>query len=239
MQIIKKIIIATPFYEMKGFSPYIRSLTKTLIALEKLKIEYDFFEISGDSYIGRARNTLCARFLESDASHLVMIDSDMEWNVEGFMNLLKADENVIAGNYPRKNAWTSWSCKPILHKDRTPVVKITISGTPLIEAETVSGGFICIKRDFLQRFKVFYRNQNDDLTYYDQDADPENPERLYTAFFENIRRNQAITGEDVGFCQRARNMGEKIYIEPNIDFGHYGVKGWNGNYDSYLKTLKQ
>jgi hypothetical protein len=54
-----KVVIATPFYEVKAFSPYIVSLMATMRLLTAVGIDWDFREISGDSYVHRARNTIC------------------------------------------------------------------------------------------------------------------------------------------------------------------------------------
>ena len=35
-----KLIIATPFYEMKAFSPYVTSLVQSLMILQRLGIDY-------------------------------------------------------------------------------------------------------------------------------------------------------------------------------------------------------
>jgi hypothetical protein len=33
-------------------------------------------------------------------------------------------------------------------------------------------------------------------------------------------------------------MGIEAMIYPNIDFMHYGVKGWGGNFDKWLRDPK-
>jgi hypothetical protein len=33
-----------------------------------------------------------------------------------------------------------------------------------------------------------------------------------------------------------RAIGVEGYIYPNIHFGHYGIKGWMGNYDTFLRN---
>ena len=60
---VKGVIIATPFYEVKGYSPYIRSLVYTINALNMFRIPWRYFELSGDSYVDRAKNTLVHHFL--------------------------------------------------------------------------------------------------------------------------------------------------------------------------------
>jgi hypothetical protein len=49
-----------------------------------------------------------------------------------------------------------------------------------------------------------------------------------------MRHDYLRYGEDATFCRRARDMGVPLYCDPNITFGHYGVKGFHGNYHEYL-----
>ena len=36
-------------------------------------------------------------------------------------------------------------------------------------------------------------------------------------------------GEDFAFCERWTRLGEKIFVEPDIDFGHFGFMTFTGN----------
>src|SRR3990167_4891027 len=66
---LMKVVIATPFYELKGFSPYITSLQATIRLLTANGIDWRFMELSGDSYVHRARNTMCDAFLMYPDTH--------------------------------------------------------------------------------------------------------------------------------------------------------------------------
>lgn len=37
---------------------------------------------------------------------------------------------------------------------------------------------------------------------------------------------------------RYREMGGRVWLEPNIKFNHIGVKAWEGNYHEYLLNKK-
>lgn len=239
-----KIIIATPFYEMRGFSPYISSLAQTIAVLARQNIEHEFWELSGDSYVDRAKNTIFNKFLEDPAAtHLFMIDSDMQWTVQGFMQILAQPEEIIMGSYPQKNAWTIFTARPVLKEEnggQFPVGRMLPDGSALIKAEYLAGGFICIKRSALEKFKAAYP----DLIYMDQGADPACPERVYTEFFACERAKHTEDGpmlrwgEDRVFGKRLAAIGIDSWILPNIDFGHYGIKGWLGNYDKFLRNAE-
>ena len=236
-----KVIIATPFYEMRGFSPYISSMVQTVNVLTKLGINHEFWELSGDSYVDRAKNTLFNKFLEDpEATDLFMIDSDMQWEARGFMQLLTFPEEIVQGSYPQKNAWAVWTARPFLNEIEGkfhPVGRMLPEGTALIKAEYLAGGFLRIKRSALEKYAAAYS----ELTYYDAGADPACPEREYIEFFACERKPLGDSkpmrwGEDRVFGMRMQKIGIESWIYPNIDFGHYGVKGWLGNYDRFLRN---
>lgn len=230
----RKLLIATPFYELKGFSPYIRSMVLTIRHLIEQNIEFEFLDLAGDSYVDRARNTICARFLEGDYTHLLLIDSDEEWNADAIPKMLAADKEVIGGAYPTKNNWENYSCVP-LTLDGKQIVGEVHGNIGLPEAICVSAGFMMLKRSALEKFEAHYP----ELCYADSSADPPDfTTRIYISFFECCRDKGVRHGEDYTFSNRWRAMGEKLWIYPDIDFGHYGIKGWFGNYDKYLRGQK-
>lgn len=230
-----KVIIATPFYEMRGFSPYISSLCATIKMLTQLGIEHVFWELSGDSYVDRAKNTIMTKFLEDyDATDLFLIDSDMQWNPDAFIKMLLLPEEIVTGSYPQKNAWGKWTGIPATREEdgkTHPIGRMLQDGSALILADHLSGGFMRIKRGALERFREHYK----ELRYNDISADPGCPEREYTCFSECLLKDGQRWGEDRIFGQRLKALGIDCWIYPNIDFGHYGIKGWLGNFDHHMR----
>ena len=233
-----KVIIATPFYEMKGFSPYISSLVHTVKMLTILGIEHEYWDASGDSYVDRAKNTLMNKFLEDpDATDLVMIDSDMQWNAEAIISMIMLPEEVVVGSYPQKNAWGKWTALPEVVKDENkenafhPVGRVLPDGSALIKSQFLAGGFMRIKRSALEKF----RDKHTQYRYQDSSADPTCPERTYVEFSTCEVKDGLRWGEDRVFGKRLAEIGIEAWIYPNIHMGHYGVKGWTGNFDRYLR----
>ena len=234
-----KVIIATPFYEMKAWCPYVSSLAGTIKILTMLGIEHEFWELSGDSYVARARNTICTKFLaDPEASDLFFIDSDMSWNAEAFVRMLMLPEGVVAASYPTKNMWEQWTSLPILKDENGahhPIGRMLQDGSALCAAETVATGFCRIKREVLEDFKKKYP----DARYREPGADQSNPDREYVEFFATGREPDGLWyGEDRMFCKRLREMGIELFIYPNVTIGHFGVKGWSGNFDKFLRGKK-
>lgn len=237
----QKVIIATAFYECRGFSPYIASMCNTVRLLTIAGIEHEFMEVSGDAYVDRAKNTIINRFLDdSDATDLFMIDSDMSWNAEAVFNMLNMPEEIVVGSYPMKNNWATWTSMPRTQMEedgKTPYTmgRVLQDGSGLLEGGALAGGFMRFKRKALEKYREHFK----DLTYTDRAADPLCPERVFTEFFTCERYNGQRIGEDRVFSRRLQEMGMKWYIYTNIHIGHFGMNGWFGNFDEYLRTKKQ
>ena len=230
-----RVFIATPFYELKGFSPYIVSLVHTLRLLQAVGIDYYFLELSGDSYVHRARNTMCEHFLaDPEATDLFFIDSDMSWNPEAFVKMCMLPDDVVGGTYPVKNNWEAWTSIPQIYtEDQGSQLRGRDlgDGTALLEASVLAGGFLRIKRHVLEKFREHYP----DLWYQEPSLDPKNPNKRFTQFFGAESMDHKFYGEDHCFSRRLREMGCKMFIYPNIDIVHWGYKPFEGNYDKWLK----
>lgn len=220
-----KLLIATPFYEMKGYSPYIMSLVQTIIMLNKSNIVVDYWELSQDSYIDRARNTLTNKFLNSDYTHLFFIDSDHGWDGISFLNILKhADKDIVAAGYPCKNKWNFYGC--VLktqpgYETRLFDDGVSRCGPPvvteegLVEALFAPTGFMMIRKEVFQKLSECF------------------PENCYTEMGKvqyNFFGRIPPLGEDSSFCQRWRDAGGKIHVQPDCTISHYGIKEYKGNY---------
>ncbi len=226
----KKFYIATPFYEMKGNSYYIQSLVLSLTGLAKYEketgIRFEFHQISGDSYVWRARNSLASMFLASDCSHLVFIDSDESWEPEGLFRLLKADAPMVGAAYPVKNNWGHFGVTYHTEGENyTP--KAREDG--LILAQKVPTGFMKISREVFERIRL-----NEPDNWYWQPDEYGTPAKMHN-YFGHVLEDHVIYGEDISFNKRWQACGGEIYIEPRVTIEHYGMQGWKGNLDQFLR----
>ena len=236
---LMKVVIATPFYELKGFSPYICSLVETIRLMNMMGIQWQFLELSGDSYVHRARNTMCDRFLQDpDATDLFFLDSDMSWNPDAFVKMCMLPDDIVGGSYPVKNGWDQWTSIPQMFEEQGAYHykgRELGDGTALLKAFVLAGGFLRIKRHVLEKFREKYP----DLWYTEPTTDPEKPDRRYTKFFAAEAVNGTFFGEDHWFSKHIREMGTEMFIYPNATITHFGVKGWVGNLDTHLKEQKR
>lgn len=223
-----KLVIATPFYEVKAYSPYIPSLLNSIRVLQELDIEWDYYELSGDSYVDRAKNSLIHRFLESDFTHIFMVDSDMAWQVEGFARIIKAAMagfEIVGAGYPCKNNWQFFGCVPNFHENGQVLGK-EVDDMRLLDMWCIPGGFICYSREAIEKTRK-------NLNVYE---DKKTGIKYLECFKCNIEEDTGgRVGEDVYFQLRYKEAtGGKIWLEPNVTIQHIGIKAWEGNYHEFL-----
>jgi hypothetical protein len=226
-----KLMICTPFYEVKAYSPYITSLVDTIRVLHELGVDWTYREVSGDSYVDRAKNTLVHNFLESDYTHLMMIDSDHAWDIEGFARLLKASmagAEIIGAAYPCKNNWEFYGCQAEIRDGS--YVGIEVDGMRLLEMVCIPGGFLIYSRAAFERARPNLKS------YLAPDG---SGGYILEAFRCNIEDSGVRLGEDVYFQQRYREAGGLVLLEPNVTMRHFGTKAWTGNYHVYLLTQRE
>ena len=137
-------------------------------------------------------------------------------------------------------------------------------GSALLEATQLAGGFLRIKRSVLERFIEFYPNnvykdtnpipemQVDQVEFFTagMDREPEisllkdiegmmaeGPVDLASLKprFDALREPRQFIGEDYCFSNRLRAMGVPLFIYPNATISHFGVQGWTGNFNTFLK----
>lgn len=226
------LVIATPFYSVTAFAPYIVSLIDTIRALDELKVKHTYYQVTGDSYVDRAKNAIVHQFLKSDYTHLFMVDSDEAWDVAGFARVLRAAMSgceVVGAAYPCKNNWEFYGCIPKYEEEdgKRYVLGKEENGMRLLDMWGIPGGFLIYSREAFERARP-------NLNTYEA---PETGEKILEAFRCNIEPNGGRIGEDIYFQQRYKEMGGTVWLEPDVTIEHYGVKGWKGNYHEFL--LKQ
>ena len=216
-----KLMIATPFYSMAGWSPYISSLAMSIRVLERAGVEWTFVNHSGDSYIDRARNSIADMFVDSEFTDLLFIDSDMAWDEIGFARILCAKADIVGAAYPCKNRWDDWGVRLLTNYDATHTPIINKAG--LLKAHSVPTGMCKINKRVFQLLSVVQHDNH----YYEQGH------RIYN-FFGRI----PPLGEDTSFCKRCRDASIDMWVEPRVNVGHSGWKMHEGSFHKYLTEFK-
>src|SRR5690348_16420154 len=87
-------------------------MIRTMLQLRQEEIETHLAFVAGDCFIDHARNQIVAQFLETDCTHLIMIDADQGWEVENVLDLLDRPEEVVAGVVIGREGEGKWHITP-------------------------------------------------------------------------------------------------------------------------------
>jgi hypothetical protein len=227
-----KLVIATGFTGGMGFAPFLVSLTDTLRVLKEVGVDAEFWSVQSAAYVDDMRNAHVARFLKTDATHLVFLDYDMEWSPEGFCRLLTANRPVVGGTYRVKNAWMRYTAN-LMERDGQPVgIKRDDGDGFLIEAHQIAMGFTCIKREVFEAMR-----DADPDTFYTQGHGDD--ELVCHDWFTRIREGTYHYGEDYAFSLRWKRLGGQLWVDPNITLNHWGLHGFKGNqHEEWLEQVR-
>ena len=156
-----KLFVPLICYNHTCNTEYMMSIFKLLNTVKDKKINCSFYPIFFESLVSRARNAAVAHFLEDkENTHLLFIDSDIMFEPEDVLKLLKSGKEVIAGIYPKKYiTWERLKNNPEAERVDFPVggnVKMTEDN--FLEMDYLPTGFLLISRTAIE--KIIKQHQN-------------------------------------------------------------------------------
>jgi hypothetical protein len=174
--------------------------------------------------ISLARNLAVTRFLASDYDDLFFVDDDVAWQQGAMVRLLKQPVDVVAGVYPRRFNELSF---PVKWDDSKPEIWAD-PDTGLVEVLGVAAGFMRITRSACERLTEAYGSD-----WYEQFGSPTGKS---VALFDFERRDNIAHSEDYTFCKKWRDIGGRVWIDPEITFMHMGQQAFSGNCGDWLRN---
>lgn len=220
------VVIATPCFASRMTSGYLTSLLSTHAALAREGIECSVDFIGNESLIPRARNILVQRFLNSPrATHLFFLDSDIVWNPQEFLKVLRSDKDVSCAAYSKKNIDFSKVAsgnqdEPAAARGLDYNINNVLRGEGgLLQVSEAATGFMCIKRQTLEGMA----SALPDL-WANNDILGTNISR-YTCLFstDTCEKSRRFLSEDYAFCRRAIQCGYEVWVDPSVPLVHVGT----------------
>lgn len=220
----KNIFFATPCYGGMLTDQYFLSMFRATQLLMRSGINFRITTLRNESLITRARNILTAMFLDSDCTHLMFIDSDIEFQPEAIIRALAYDKDIIAGAYPKKALPVQYAINfKFIDKDRRQI-RVENGAAEVLDAST---GFFLIKRETIEKMmaahpELHYRN--------DSNIDPKLNKYCY-ALFDTILDpdDNRYLSEDYTFCRRWQKLGGEIWLDLNTKLNHVGSYTFEGD----------
>ena len=147
------------------------------------------------SLVYDSRNKLALKAIQSKSDYVLWIDSDMIFERDTLVNLMKDAEegrDIVAALAFKRVPPFDPVCYRLDGEGIKPMYDYP---DEIFEADAVGFGCVLTKTSVL--FEMFTE---------------------FGSCFEPVRG----MGEDITFCKRARDMGKKMYVDPNVKTGHVG-----------------
>jgi len=246
-----KLFIPILCYNHTCHTSYMMSLFQLILTLKEHNVDASFFPITFESLISRARNAAVAHFMSNEQyTHLLFIDSDIEFKPEDVFKLIQANKPVVSAGYPQKWLHTGkmehvFSEKPV---PDTPLELCTVHSTHLfpydqdikecMTAKYCTTGFLLIQRNVIEKMMEAYPERQ-----YVNDIDgymSANSQYFYDLFTVEVNQHtKKYESEDYGFSRLWTQLGGEIHIVTNISLKHYGWYGFSGNlYRQLIYTIE-
>lgn len=213
---MRRVLIGTPCYDGKIDVWFANSLISTVKESISREIHVHAIYTSYDSLVQRARNSLVKIALENQYDDLFFIDSDVEWEPEWFFRLLERPEPVVGGALVKKTDNEGYTVK-LTDKN----LKFSEDGK-LIQADGVGTGFLKVSRFALEKLWLA--------------SDPYTSEgEEHRMVFDIKVENGDLISEDYIMCNKWKNLGYKVWLDPTITCNHVGIKKFEGNFKNFIE----
>lgn len=183
--------------------------SQTLLAAHGVPLTVQ--NLDGVCHVDDAYNMLLRFFLNSDCTHVVTVGSDQGWRAQDLLRLITLGKkyDIVAGVVPKKTDEPEWNvvyASPELWANEDGV----------IEAHMVGTGFMCLSRAAVEKLA----EGAEKYTLYGLTEIPLILERRILGF--------GRFGGDNVLCMKWRELGGKLYVDPEMHFTHSGNKTWKG-----------
>lgn len=217
------VVILTPGHSME--SRYVLSLVHTIKELDVLGVSWAYSSAaSSDVSIAREQtvlgNTLRSinkkfdKPLSSMCTYdkLFLIDSDIYWNANDFLQLYYSEEDLISGAYLQLDGETTTLLESVddtnslsgFNTEMRALSKENLrSKSNPFEVAAAGLGFMCIKEGVLEAIeRPWFKHESVEYELSDNES------------------NIDMFSEDISFLRKVKKAGFKVYADPTVRVGH-------------------
>jgi hypothetical protein len=218
----RSVFLAIPVGDGKPFVSHAVSLANAQLALHNAGWAVELAVEANNCHVDDTRNSLVREFLLTDCSEFVFIDADVSWRDEDLVKLMSYDRDIVAGIYPKKTDNTEF---PVyLTKG-----ELWAEADGLLEVERAPTGFLRIRRHVLEKLSA-------QATQYTSNGHKA-CDGTYPLLFERTNgfEDRRRWSGDYSFCNKAKAAGFRVFVDPEMVFGHAGTKVWTGCLGDHLR----
>lgn len=208
------------------------------------------FQFCKSSLVTQGRQLIVCGFLESTASHLLFVDSDISFKSETIKKMLSKDKDIILCPYPIKDlSFDKIKTKIKEGSEIEPNLlgcQYTLSfidqnrieiDDGVAELERGPAGCMLIKREVIETLikKYPYRKIKQDTLIHGKPVSKENMYNFFDTFWN--KEEGTYLGEDFYFCKLCKDAGFKIYGLLDAYITHHGDFGFKGRMVDDLRQI--
>ena len=216
------------------------------------------FTLLKSSLVTQGRNLCVAEFLnhEDEYTHLLFVDSDIDFNASTIFKMLEFDKDIISVPYPMKTMswdkiWRRLKSKEGAVNDANDFAKagftfpvkvqdpnsITVEKGLMELTHAPTGCMLIKRRVFKKMIEEFPHLEIFQPTNIN--GKEEKKDNMYN-LFDTLHdpKTKRYFGEDFGFCQRWLEMGGKTYLYVLDYITHVGDHQYCGRFWDELTDLK-
>ena len=212
----RKVMIATPSFDGRVDVWYASAVINAVRVAQANGIFLHPIFLSYDALIQRARNELVGLAIEGEYDDLIFIDSDIEFHPQWIMELLNCEKDVVGGTYRKKTDDAE------LYTIKTKNLKVQ---NGLIKVESLGCGFLKLSS---KAFKALW----DSSQIY------QNEGKVRRMIFNIDIVKDELCSEDVVMCNKLRELGFDIWLNPQMTCCHIGNKKFYGDISNYIERLQ-
>jgi len=227
------IFIAMPCYDSVKINTML-SIFQLIQHLGRSKVEVGINTMKSP-LIHQARNYLTSVFLTTEYTHMLFIDSDVEFGPEAGLRMLVADKDIITTPYRVKNEQVN---TPIYTVKFANPKSVPILPGGLVEIEAGPTGLMLIKRGVFERIMKNHPELKIKNSANQALKETDKSHSFYYNFFDFAFEDGYTWGEDVSFCKLARDNDFRIYANTESPTAHHGSFAWKGMFGESLKSIK-
>jgi len=206
---MKKVLIATPCLDGKVDAWFVNSLYEsTKLGLQN-NIMFQPVFLAYESILPMARNELLNLAYQEQYDALVFIDDDEEWDPKALLEIVQSPKEVIA--------------VPVVNKGDNKIEYniYQVNKTPDVD------GFLKIGRcgtGFLKLSKKVIKD------LWESNQECEFRGKILKSICEYVFVNDLFMGEDITLCEKIKELGYQIWLNPKYTVSHIGSKKFIGNF---------
>lgn len=254
----KKLMVCTPMYGGQCTGVFTQSMLKLQGLCQQYGIGFSINFLFNESLIQRARTYLTDSFMRSDCTHLLFIDSDIQFDANDVLFLLglQTDESpydIIGGAYPKKTI--SWEkvkqavdagaadknpadlenfvgdfvFNPVLPEDLKEGQAYQLRLDEPVEIMELGTGFMMIRRKSLENWEDAH-SERLYLPDHVRTKDFDGSRQIYEYFTVKVDpKSKRLLSEDYQLCHEFRDLGMKVWLCPWMRLGHLGSYLFGGS----------